>query len=172
MSGPENGAAFLDLSAKFLQSEFFPRVEAAVGRLGPDDLWWRPNERSNSVGNLLLHLAGNLRQWVVHGVGEQPDHRVREEEFSATGGLDAREALDRLKAVVDEAARVLREADPARLLEPKSIQGMAVTKLEAVYHAVEHFSMHTGQILWITKLRTDEDLGFYHIEDGRAERNW
>ena len=172
MKGPENGPAFLELSARFLQAEFFPRIRTAVLRLGPEDLWWRPNEHSNSVGNLLLHLAGNLRQWVIHGVGGAPDERVRHEEFAAAGGLDAREALSRLGTAVDEAAEVLRKADSAKLLEPTTIQGMAVTGMEAAYHAVEHFSMHTGQILWITKLRTGEDLGFYRIEDGQAERRW
>ena len=86
--------------------------------------------------------------------------------------LDSREALSRLGAAVDEAAEVLRKADSAKLLEPTTIQGMAVTGMEAAYHAVEHFSMHAGQILWITKLRTGEDLGFYRIEDGQAERRW
>ena len=172
MSAPESGSAFLELSARFLQTELYPRIQVAVLKLSPEDLWWRPNENSNSVGNLLLHLAGNLRQWVLHGVGGALDERIRHEEFAAAGGLDAREALSRLGAAVDEAAEVLRKADPAKLLDPMTVQGMAVTGMEAAYHAVEHFSMHTGQILWITKLRTGEDLGFYRIEDGQAERRW
>lgn len=166
------GRTFLDLSARFLQDELFPRLAGAVRRLDGEDLWWRPNEASNSVGNLVLHLAGNLRQWVVSGVGGAPDERRREEEFQARGGWDADEVLATLEEVVERAASVLREADPGEVLETRTIQGMDVTAMEAVYHAVEHFSMHTGQILWIVKLRSGEDLGFYRIRDGTAERRW
>lgn len=166
------GRTFLDLSARFLERDFMPRVRAAVERLDPEDVWWRPNEASNSVGNLLLHLAGNLRQWVVSGVGGEPDRRVRHEEFDSPEQPGGVELLERLEAVVAEAVRTLRERDPTTLLERRRIQGTEVTGLEAVYHAVEHFSMHTGQILWIVKLRTGRDLGFYRVRDGIAERRW
>ena len=168
----DTGRAFLDRSARFLAREFLPRVRAAVDTLDPGDLWWRPNDASNSVGNLLLHLSGNLRQWVVHGVGGADDVRERDAEFGATGGRTAAELLDRLEATVREAARTLERTEPGRLLEPLVIQGMEVTVLHAVYHAVEHFSMHTGQILWIVKARTGRDLGFYRVEDGVAETTW
>lgn len=166
------GRVFLDLSARYLERDFLPRVRAAVERLTPGDVWWRPNEASNSVGNLLLHLAGNLRQWVVSGVGEQPDERQRSQEFDSPEQPPAPELLDRLTAVVAEAAEVLRSADPGRLLEPRRIQGMEVTGMDAIYHAVEHFSMHTGQILWIVKERTGRGLDFYRVRDGVAERLW
>jgi uncharacterized damage-inducible protein DinB len=127
------GRNFMDLSARFLEREFMPRVRAAVERLDPEDLWWRPNEASNSIGNLLLHLAGNLRQWVVSGIGGAVDARVRHEEFESPEGPSGPELLDRLDAVVTEAARVLREEDPAALLEKHHVQGTEVTGLEAVY---------------------------------------
>lgn len=165
------GREFLERSSRFLTHEHLPRVRAAVEALDADDLWWRPNDASNSVGNLLLHMAGNLRQWVVHGVGGAEDVRRRDDEFAAREG-DRDELLDRLRAAVREAAWTLDRLDPARLREPRTIQGMDVTALHAVYHAVEHFSMHAGQILWIVKLRTGEDLGFYRVEDGVAEQTW
>lgn len=168
----DDGRTFLDLSARFLQAALHPRLEAAVRRLEPADVWWRPNEASNSVGNLVLHLAGNLGQWVVSGVGGARDVRRRPEEFAADGTHDTEELLGVLAEVVTAAARTLREADPERLLETRTIQGTEVTVMEAVYHAVEHFSMHTGQILWIVKLRTGRDLGFYRVEDGLAEPTW
>jgi uncharacterized damage-inducible protein DinB len=168
----EVGRTFLERSARYLTDDFLPRVRGAVQTLDPDDLWWRPNEASNSVGNLLLHLAGNLRQWVVHGVGGAEDVRARAREFD-TGEEPSRDALlAELAAVVHEAAATLARTDPADLEQARTIQGNDVTVLEAVYHAVEHFSMHTGQIIWIVKARTARDLGFYRVEGGVAEATW
>jgi uncharacterized damage-inducible protein DinB len=168
----DDGHAFLELSASFLENEFLPRIRSAVERLDPDDLWWRPNDASNSVGNLVLHLAGNLRQWVVTGIGGAPDVRRRDAEFDRRDPMSREELLGGLQDAVREAARVLRGADPADLRRERVVQGMTVTGMHAVYHAVEHFSMHTGQILWIVKLRTGGDLGFYRVQDGVAERLW
>lgn len=166
------GGAFIRRSSRYLTHEYLPRVEGAVESLPEDDLWWRPNEASNSVGNLLLHLGGNLRQWVVHGVGGAEDVRTRDEEFGAEGGRRADELLDRLRADVREAAATLDRLDAGALDRRITVQGMDVNVLDAVYHAVEHFSMHTGQIIWIVKARTGEDLGFYRVEDGVAETTW
>lgn len=171
----ETGLLFLAHSRDYLgvRGSYLPRIEQAVERLGPDDVWWRPNEASNSVGNLLLHLAGNLREWVVHGVGGAANVRQRQREFDATAGAAADVLLDALRAVVEEADVVLAALEPARLVEPVVIQGMETTVLGAIYHAVEHFSMHTGQILYIVKMRLGVDLGFYRIgQDGVATEAW
>jgi uncharacterized damage-inducible protein DinB len=164
---------FLDLSAYFLSKELLPRVEGAVQQLSEEDLWWRPNEASNSVGNLLLHMAGNLRQWVVHGVGGEEDARVRNEEFSSRGGVSKTEALDLLRSAVADAGRTLARLDASTLASDLTIQGLSVSGMEAIYHAVEHFSMHAGQIFLLTKLKTEQDLGFYRVkDDGKVGRAW
>jgi hypothetical protein len=136
-----------------------------------DELWWRPSAESNSVGNLLLHLAGNLRQWVVSGVGGEPDRRVRQAEFDERGPLPPGEAIGRLRASVADAARTLASADPAALLAERMVQGRSVTGLYAIYHAVEHFSMHAGQIILLTKVRKG-DLGFYDLSGGVPKAQW
>ncbi len=165
--------AFIQLSREYLRGEYLPKVRACLRRLDPDDLWWRPNPRSNSVGNLVLHLAGNVRQWVVSGIGGRPDVRERDGEFGAEGGWSAEELarhLDETLAAVDE---VLEGLDPRRLGEPLMVQGIETTVLGGLYHVVEHFSGHTAQIAWITKMRTDEDLGFYAIDaEGRVRTTW
>ncbi|HEX9886353.1 MAG TPA: DUF1572 family protein [Longimicrobiales bacterium] len=171
-AGADGGGLFLELSARFLERELFPRIQACLRQLSPDDVWWRPNEASNSVGNLCLHLAGNLGQWVVSGVGEQPDTRRRQEEFDRRDHLSAEELDASLGRVVSRAAAVLRAFDPARLPERLTVQGHDVTFMEAAYHAVEHFSMHTGQIIWVTKTRLGRDLAFYDVRDGVAIRRW
>lgn len=168
----ELGRAFLDRSTRYLTDDYLPRIRASVERLDAADLWWRPNEASNSVGNLLLHLAGNLRQWVVSGAGGAEDVRVRHEEFGAVDGADAEELVEGLADVVFEAADTLGRLDPSVLLDRRTVQGNDVTVFEAVYHAVEHFSMHTGQIIWIVKARTGEDAGFYRVRDGVAKPTW
>lgn len=155
------GQAFLDRSRSFLTGEYRRKVHRAVAELPEADLWWRPNAESNSVGNLLLHLAGNVRQWVVSGIGGEEDDRRRQEEFDARNGPDSRALLVRLDDAVGAADRILSRLPPGHLLDRRLIQGRDVTVLEAVYHVIEHFSMHTGQILYITKLRTAVDLTLY-----------
>jgi uncharacterized damage-inducible protein DinB len=143
------------------------RIEACLAKLGEDQIWVRPNAACNSAGNLCLHLAGNLRQWILAGVAGQPDTRRRDEEFAAAGGFTREELLSRLRAAVEDAAAVIELLGEARLGETVKPQNYEVTVLEAVYHVVEHFAMHTGQIILLTKAATGEDLGFYrHLSGG------
>lgn len=164
--------AFVDYSRTFLLQEFFPRIRGAVEQLPAEDLWWRPNEASNSVGNLILHLSGNVRQWIVSGVGGRPDDRERQREFDHRDPLPADQVLARLEGTLREADEVLAALGGSDLLAPRTIQGRETTILGAVYHVVEHFSMHTGQIAYIAKLRLGSDLGFYRMVDGVARPAW
>ena len=173
LSDVDAGRAFVARSRRYLKDDYLLRIRLALEKLSPDDLWWRPNESSNSVGNLLLHLAGNVRQWIVSGVGGVPDARRRELEFAAREGLDAREAFAKLEDAVADVDAVLAQLEPSALAERRTIQGNEVTVLEAIYHVVEHFSMHTGQILYVVKARSGEDLGFWKIgPDGSARPVW
>lgn len=165
-------AAFLDQSRHYLLGEYLPKIERCVERLPPDDLWWRPNEASNSVGNLILHLAGNARQWIVSGVGGADDVRERDGEFAAEGGLDGPALLAHLREAYAAVDAVLAGLDPAALGGPRTIQGYETTGFQAIYHVVEHASMHVGQIIQVTKQRTGRDLAFYRGEDGQAFPNW
>src|SRR5262249_26380889 len=152
--------AFLDFSVRKLE-QFVSRIRECVGRLDNDQIWVRHGDHENAVGNLLLHLSGNVRQWIIAGIGGQPDKRVRDEEFAARGGVDKGDLMARLDGTVTEAVAVLKGIDPSRLLETYQPQKYRVTILEGVYHVVEHFAQHTGQIMFATKLLTGEDLGFY-----------
>ena len=163
---------FLRQSLDFLLNAYLPRIEHCVAELKEEDLWWRPNEASNSIGNLVLHLSGNLRQWIVSGVGGKPDTRARQTEFDAREGKPGSELLKGLRSVVEEAAEVLAEIDPRLLSEKRTIQQKDVSVFYAVYHAVEHFSMHTGQIIQMTKERTGKDLKFYGFEKGVPVERW
>jgi uncharacterized damage-inducible protein DinB len=152
--------------------EYAVKIRLSLGEVSDDDLWWRPNDRSNSIGNLLLHLAGNARQWIVSGVGAAPDTRHRQAEFDERGPMPRTEVLRRFDGAMAEVDRVLRDLDPAVLGESRLIQGRHTNVLRAIYHVVEHFGMHTGQILYIAKLRTGRDLGFYRDAGGLAVEDW
>jgi len=161
---------FLTAAANTL-AEDMGRIETCVARLPPEWLWARESENENAVGNLLLHLAGNVRQWILSGVGGAPDARHRAGEFSARSGADGPMLVSTLRAVVDDAVRVIGDLPHARLAEAVSIQGDDTTVLAAIFHVVEHFSGHTYQIILLTKRATHEDLGFYaHLTNtGRKE---
>jgi uncharacterized damage-inducible protein DinB len=150
--------AFLDKSRRLLVNDSIAKIDACLERLSIDDIWWRPNEASNSIGNLVLHLCGNVSMWIVGGVGRRPFQRNRQQEFDERGPLPAAELQQRLRAVVDEAEKVLNGISESELLTRRQIQGYDVTVLEAIYHVVEHFGMHTGQIILLTKARLSEDL--------------
>jgi uncharacterized damage-inducible protein DinB len=147
--------------------QYCGRIETCLGKLTPEQIWTRGRENENAAGNLVLHLAGNVRQWILHGVGGQPDHRQRETEFTARE-MDVNELKSRLRTTIDEAAALIRALPPQRLMEPVTIQKYDVIVLTAILHVVEHFSGHTAQIIFITKLLTGEDLGFYaHLKSTR-----
>ncbi|MBV9927921.1 MAG: DUF1572 family protein [Acidobacteria bacterium] len=168
----ETGRAFLAGARRHLREDYLPKIERCLERLTDEQVWWRASERSNSVGNLLLHLEGNLRQWVVCGVGGAVDARTRDREFAERRQVPREELLRALRAAVSEADEALARLDPAGLLETRRVQGLDVTLLAAVFHAVEHFSMHTGQVILLTKMLADEDLAFYGFSEGVPRANW
>lgn len=165
-------SAFIERSRHYLAGEYRVKLRAAVESLPQGALWSRPNEQSNSVGNLLLHLAGNVRQWIVSGVGGAPDARHRSEEFDAREGADASTLLAALDAVLDDADAIIARLTPADLASSRSIQGRDLTVLEAVYHVVEHFSGHVGQIIYIAKARAPGAIAFYEDAGGLARERW
>jgi uncharacterized damage-inducible protein DinB len=161
---------FLFFSRDKLLKQYWPRLRACVESLTDEQIWWRPNLASNSIGNLLLHLHGNVRQWLVDSFNQREDQRDRPAEFAATGRLSGAELLARLEATLLEARSVLDRLSEADLLAEMEIQGYQVHGLDAVYQVVEHFGLHYGQIAYITKMLRGQDLGFYKelSKTGRA----
>jgi hypothetical protein len=157
---PTTESLFLDHAAKKLGT-LTERIVTCIEKLTPDQIWMRGTENQNAAGNLVLHLNGNIRQWILSGVGNEPDHRVRDAEFAARGGIPPAELSASLQQTVHDAIQVIRSLPHARLTERITVQGFDVSVLEAIYHVTEHFSGHTSQIIFITKMVTGEDLGFY-----------
>ena len=161
---------FLDFSRSKLLGEYWPRLRGCVESLTRDQVWWRPNQASNSVGNLILHLNGNVQQWLIASFDRLDDARNRPAEFAARELLAPPALLEMLGATMQRAANVLSRLSDADLRATFHIQGYTVSGLHAVYQVVEHFGMHYGQIVYITKQIRGEDLGFYRElnKTGRA----
>jgi uncharacterized damage-inducible protein DinB len=161
-------AAFVAQSRRYLASEYPTKIQRCLDVLPADAIWRRDDDASNSIGNLLLHLSGNIRQWIVSGVGGAPDARVRRAEFDAREGDAGTALMERLLATVRDADAVLASLDAVRLAELRTIQGRDMTVLDAVYHVVEHFSMHTGQIILLAKRFAPGRVEFYEDAGGLA----
>ena len=161
MSDTTAVSLFLAFSRAKLLDQFWPRLRTCVESLSDDQIWWRPNDASNGIGNLVLHLNGNVTQWLVASFDRREDRRDRPAEFAAEDGISRNELLEKLGHTVELAGKVLERLTEADLLASYEIQGYHVTGLEAVYQVVEHFGLHYGQIAYITKMLRDRDLGFY-----------
>jgi uncharacterized damage-inducible protein DinB len=162
------GALFIARSRYYLGVEYPAKIRRALDVIPEDAIWLRPAEGTNAAGNLVLHLAGNLQQWIVSGIGGQPDTRERDAEFATRGGV-GREALEaRLNGVLAEVDRALADLAPTSLADPRTIQGRETTVLAALYHAVEHASGHVGQLIYIAKSHHPEAIRFYEDAGGLA----
>src|SRR4051812_22247557 len=137
------------------------RIDTCLATLSDEQIWWRGASESNAVGNLVLHLRGNLGQWILSGAGGAPDTRKRDDEFNATGGIGREELQRMLRERVSEAVTVIEQLTREDLLRQVTIQKYNITVLEVVYHVVEHFAQHAAQVMYATKMLTGTDLGFY-----------
>jgi hypothetical protein len=164
---------FLRSTREMLLNQSWPRLRTCVESLTDEQIWWRPNPSSNSIGNLVLHLNGNVTQWIIGSFTRADDHRDRPAEFSRTEGIGREELVQTLAATMQRVSDVLDHTTEADLLAKFHIQGYHTTGLEAIYHVTEHFALHYGQIAYITKLLADRDLGFYRQlnKTGRIEHN-
>ena len=163
---------FLSRSSSLLRSEYLPKIERCLEQLNDNQIWWRANPQSNSIGNLVLHLSGNARQWIICGLGGEADDRHRDAEFAQKEIIERAKLTDLLRCTVTDVGAVLDRIDPATLLEKRKIQGNDVDVLHAIFHVTEHFSMHTGQIILLTKMLTSQDMRFYDFADGAPVHRW
>jgi uncharacterized damage-inducible protein DinB len=157
---PDLAPLFLTHSAKKLE-QMTGYIESCLSKLGNDLVWARKGSNENTIGNLVLHLEGNVRQWILHGIAGLPDVRQRDLEFSTGEGPTAGELSSRIRATVNQAMETIQGLSAERLAELTTPQHTTVSVLEAVYQVVGHFQQHTGQIMYATKQLTGDDLGFY-----------
>lgn len=151
----------LEQTRQRLFEESIPRLLRCLDMLSEDQIWWRPNARSNSAGNLVLHLEGNARQWILSGLCGQPDTRKRAAEFEARGAYKRAALKTRLLQLQDELDKALQQVAPEDLEAVRDVQIYRESGLSILIHVIEHFAYHTGQVAYITKMLTDRDTGFY-----------
>jgi uncharacterized damage-inducible protein DinB len=146
---------FIAQSRGFLSSDYLPKIERCLEALSDGDVWWRANEDSNSIGNLLLHLDGSTRAWIIGVAGGSHSPRDRQREFDQREQIPRAELMSRLRRTLAEADEVLAGLDADALLDRRQARGEDIMLLWAIYHAVEHFAMHTGQIIMLAKMRSE-----------------
>jgi hypothetical protein len=159
MDNVENkiAADFVNVSSRRL-GQMTEYLVTCVKKLSEEQIWQRQGAYENAVGNLVLHLCGNARQWIMHGVGGAPDVRIRDQEFSAGGGMSGAELIALFEATMDEAKSVIAAVPAERLTERVHPQGRDVSVLEAIYQVVGHVQQHVGQIILVTKQMLAADL--------------
>lgn len=154
---------FIECCRTKLVKEYLPKIILAVEHLSDNDLWWRTYETNNSIGNLMLHLTGNITQWAFQHLGGNTFQRNRDAEFAERTHLPKDELIARLTRAVTDVDTVLAEFPTEKLRLLYHIQKYQVTGLEAILHITEHFSYHVGQIVYISKLRSGQDLKMYQF---------
>ncbi len=154
---------FLASSQHSLAKQNLPRIVECLQQLSEEEIWWRPNPASNSAGNLVLHLCGNVRQWIISGLGGAKDRRERGREFAERGPIPRQVLVTQLRRTVRDACRVIARLADDSLSRKYEIQGYNVTGLDAAFRVAEHFGYHTGQIIYITKLKRAQDLRFTRL---------
>ena len=167
-----NGKIFIDSSRHYLATEYPTKIRLSIENLSHDEIWRRANESSNSIGNLIVHLAGNVRHWICAGIGGATSNRDRAAEFAMRDGPGAGELLSLLDASVRDADSVIASLSESDLSRVCTIQGRDTTVLGAIYHVVEHFSMHTGQVIMLAKICSPDSVQFYDDAAGKAVPLW
>ncbi|MCB2198008.1 DUF1572 domain-containing protein [bacterium] len=148
-----------------LRDTYIPWLERALAKVDETVIWQRPRPGVNSIGNLLLHLNGNVRQWIHFGIAGEENNRDRTAEFAADKGEDGQTLLANLTKTVLEACEIILDSrSEEEWLRSRSIQGFSTTALAAIVHVTEHFAYHTGQIVLLVKSATGTDLGFYDLD--------
>jgi uncharacterized damage-inducible protein DinB len=157
----------MKISKEFIQQSIYylslnpPRIKKCLQQLSEEQVWKKPNANTNSIGNLILHLCGNITQYAHSSLGNEKDERQRDLEFSAPGGFSKKELLEKITTVTAKAILMIENIPDTELLRNRKVQGFDHTGISIIIHITEHFSYHVGQIAFFTKLLCDKDLGFY-----------
>lgn len=146
---------------KRIFEESIPRIKKCLDLITEAEVWQRPNQNSNSIGNLILHLCGNVRQWLIAGLGKQTDVRERNKEFEEKGPILKTILIDKLAALEADAREVMKSLKPEDLTAIRPVQCYEETGIGIIIHVIEHFSYHTGQITFFVKALKDVDTGYY-----------
>ena len=167
--------SFLEQAHHSLPRHHLPRIARCLPELSETDIWWRPNSTSNSVGDMVLHLEGNLQQWIISGLAGEPDRRDRPREFAERGPIPRPKLIAELRVAVTKATRLLQKVSAREFKRSYTIQGFRISGMTAIQHVLEHFAYHCGQIVYVTKLKQQRYLGFTRLpgekQKGRGRKH-
>ena len=158
------GRLFVEACAARLGGAFPGQLSACLDLLSEEEIWRQPNACSNSVGNIVLHMCGNMRQWIISAVGDRPDVRRRREEFAPESRMPRADLSRLARETLAEAAQTLSGFDSGYLGWEVVVQTRRRTLLWTIFEAIEHFSHHLGQVIYAAKL-AGKDPGFYDLSD-------
>ena len=146
-------STLLHLERTRLLDDFPAQIGECLDLMTDDDVWWRPNETANALGNLVLHLAGSNRYYIAYAIGGREIERDRDAEFAARRNPGRLEVVKLWDETVRISREVLESLDPTRLMETTDRTGKSTTIAALLLHASHHTAVHLGQIVWITKMR-------------------
>lgn len=141
--------------------ESYVRIFKCLSMIAEDQLWKSPNAEIPAIGSLVLHLCGNARQWILSGLGGEPDNRKREQEFQVHLNIKKADLIFLLENLRVNLRLTLQNLPEEALYQTYTIQGFKENGFSVMVHVIEHFSYHTGQITTLTKLLTNLSTGFY-----------
>lgn len=145
----------------FRLKENTPRIQKCLDLLSEDQIWFQANGETNSIANLILHLSGNIGQYLISSLGEEKDFRNRDLEFSTREGFSKKTLFNKISETCERAILAIENCRPEHFTKSRNVQGFELTGIGICIHAAEHYSYHTGQIALLTKLMLEKDLGFY-----------
>lgn len=160
MENDVSGALLNEFHRRVIE-ESVPRIKKCLEMVEEGQIWFRQNDQVNSIGNLILHLNGNARQWILSGLLGQDDHRIRFKEFIPDQNINKKQLLEMLDVLVDDLEKALQTGNIDRLLEIRKVQVYEESGVSILVHVIEHFSYHTGQITLLTKQMTNRQTGYY-----------
>lgn len=144
-----------------MEEESLSRLVSCLGKLSVEQIWQSPNDNCNSVGNLILHLEGNITQWIMSGLGGLPDHRTRPAEFVGNQGLKKEELIERITRAIQDSVSVVDGLSEGDVMEARNVQVFEEDGIGILIHVIEHTSYHTGQVTLLTKMMLNVDTGYY-----------
>ena len=161
---------FINNILRYLLDENFPRVIKCLEMLTEEEIWYRPNDQSNSIGNLVLHLSGNLNQWVLNSIGGKNFERIRQAEFDAEKTKNKAELLQIMNDIREELYSCIKTVTTDELLRNRQVQIYEENGMTILIHVTEHFSYHTGQIAYLTKLLKNQQTYFYEDFEKKQDK--
>ncbi len=151
----------------------FQRLYHCLDQLDDKQIWWRPNDKMNSIGILITHICGSFRQWTITIMNNAEDMRDRPEEFLNDRKINKEALLQRARKLKSDFLKAIYNLDCSRLTEQRRIQGWDITLMSAIFRALTHLEGHIGQIMLLTRIQLGDNYKiFWTPQTGEQKAEW